>query len=158
MNSDNTNIDFLQEIFNSQLEISKLQSINEEKIKSFIDCRLILGKKLIEINTSQYINECSMFRSDNTRDVLPNFDYINLHSDKQYFISDNNHIVEIYFEDTVKTHKLYFLREHSANQFVFELLFQSERVKNISKNIKFNLFRFVYYINTNKMTCRVLTD
>ena len=156
MNTEKLNL--INEITSNQSTIETLKQETQKKIASFIGDYIFSGNVLIKICSKQIeiFNNLSFSRFDESKPELSNFDYINLHPEREYYFN-GKHIVELYFEDTLEVTKHWaFKHEEKVGQVIIELIFKSKRVRNV-KLLKRNYFRFVYYIADDKITCRILT-
>ena len=151
-------LNLINEITSNQESIETLKQDTQKKIESFIGEYLFSGNVLIKVWSKQIdiFNSFSFSRFDENKPELSNFDYINLHPEREYYFN-GKHIVELYFEDTLEVTKHWtFKHEEKVGQITVELVFKSKRVRNV-KLLKRNYFRFVYYIAEDKITCRILT-
>ena len=77
--------------------------------------------------------------------------------DRLFFVSKKS-ITEIHFEDTLPVTENYELISNDHTGFVIELTFKSERVRDRSKNIIGNKYRFNWLNSNNTMSVRKLTE
>lgn len=82
-------------------------------------------------------------------------------NDKKYYRNEDGYLIEISYSDTVAFMKDYRFIDFWVNektgvkQYVFDIIFVSERVKELDTKVKNNQFRFTYSTYDNKLTMSI---
>ena len=152
------------DIVSSNLDAIKLMTENNnEYLARVVNDFLESGKTITENNTS--VADCARLNSliltswceGDIDDSFNNVNYMKSNPDRLFFISKKS-ITEIHFEDTLPVSENYELISNDNTGFVIELTFKSERVRDRSKNIIGNKYRFNWLNSNNTMSVRKLTE
>lgn len=143
--------------------IEIMQKSNNEYLAGVVNDFLESGKTITENNTS--VANCTRLNSliltswsDGDIDAsFNNINYMKSNPDRLFFVSKKS-ITEIHFEDTLPVSVHYELISNDHTGFVIELTFKSERVRDRSKNIVGNKYRFNWLNSNNTMSVRKLTE
>lgn len=153
-------------LFNKKL-IENLQESNKINLNMIMSEFVKTSKEILDVEVNDKNFSIAFFNKKDIRRIkqrennqLSNWDYINKFEDSKYFIDvKNNRLIEIGFDDkNLKVVPKIELVSVNGTHYVIELIFKSERIKNIKENIIENKFRFVYYANNHTMSCRILTE
>ena len=147
----------LNRIVGNTTMIENLIEETNNLIKQVMEPFVMKGVFLQSSFTKEQLNNKYLRKYSESESVLLNSDYIDKHKESLFFINETD-IIELNFEDSLDVKSEYKFVSVSANQYVIELKFTSERVKKVKEKIKFNKFRFVYYSESKRMSCRILTD
>lgn len=151
-------------------ELEKLQSDFEAQLEDFANQFLTKGETIIDsLNNSEetgdyikYLNslvivpwdikENQILSNNEMSRIQSTVHYIKCNPTSKYFVGTKA-ITEIHFEDSLEVTTNYNLIEITDKHVVFDIVFESARVRERNKNVVGNMYRFVYSRYKKEITC-----